>query len=100
MQMEIKTCEEYVLAELKRLSDENEQLKKSPRESCRNVSKRLCDNAFCHKAQFECSECGCRVQHDLGDGVTIASGCYLVVNGGFVAFSYCPNCGRKIITHA
>lgn len=53
------------------------------RPTCRDVSKQ--------EGGFECSECGCYADSE-------AWRCFLSCGSdGETAFSYCPNCGRKVV---
>ena len=110
--MEIKTCEEYVLAELKKaeiasgelkkqiaiLQEQNRALKErlsgEHTEFCKNVSPQLDDDMNNGVAQFKCSVCGCAL-HSWNDDTF---GVILDMSSHFAAVSYCPNCGREVIS--
>ena len=98
--MEIKTCEEYVLAELQRLTDENEQLKEARygKKTCTNISPSRSTDMQYGMAQFRCSECGCELFMEYDSSKVRIRGCFLVIHGNteYVPVKYCPNCGRRV----
>lgn len=101
--MEIKTCEEYVLAELNDYKEENAGLRKilaeTPMEKCRNVSPARNTDMQNGMAQFRCSVCGCELLSlDYTTGVNTFGG-FLALSGArkYTNVKYCPNCGRGVL---